>query len=182
MTAMSRSTVPPVLTGFAQRTVLRSGYDVTSTQSFVELDKSPSIKQLMLNERLEKTYSFGVQDTCYKVELTAMWYPGQSLPCWGLAVRHTEWATHLAELERLQTGHQAYWGDTVAAFLPDDGASSTMLGEDDDLGVSRLKLDEDAEKLPRAASREGMRTLTNILLQISGIVSSVTMGQENVEF
>ena len=175
---MLRSTVPPVLTGFAQRTEIRQGYDVTSTQSFAHWDQSPSIKTLLLHGRLDKIYAFGVQKTCYKVELTAMWYPGQSLPCWGLAVRHTEWATHLAELERLQTGHQASWGDIIGTFLPDDGGSSIKPEEDDEFGVSNLDLGGGTERLPRAPSREGIRTLTNILLQLSEIVSSVTSGAD----
>lgn len=179
MTPISRSAVSPVLTGFAQRTVLRSGYDVTSTQSFAEWDKNPSVKALVLHGRLDKVYSFGVQSTYYNVELTAMWYPGQLLPCWGLAVRHIEWATHLAELERLQTGHQASWGDTIATFLPDDGGSSTVFEDDDDFGVSQLNLDRDAA--PRVPSREGIRTLTNILLLLSKIVSSVTMGDGGIQ-
>ncbi|KAF2631906.1 hypothetical protein BU25DRAFT_454288 [Macroventuria anomochaeta] len=179
MTPISRSTVPPVLTGFAHRTVMTPGYDVASTQSFARWDQSPSVKALMLHGCLDKVYSFGVQKTCYKVELTAMWYPGQSLPCWGLAVRHTEWATHLAELERLQTGHQANWSDTIATFLPDDGGSSIRL-EDDDFGAGNLDLDGDAERLPRVPSHEGIRTLTNILLRLSELVSSVTLRQGGI--
>lgn len=179
MTLVSRSTVPPVLTGFAQRTAIKQDYSVTSTESFAEWDPSPSVKALLLTGRSEKIYSFGVQDTCYKAELTAMWYPGQSLPCWGLAVRHTEWATHLAELERLQTGHQANWGDTVATFLPGDGGSSVKPGEDD-FGVDGLSLNDGMEKPQRSLSREGIRTLVKILLQLSEIVSSVTLGQERV--
>ena len=177
---MPRSTVPPVLTGFAQRVVLRPGYDVASTQSFAVWEKSPSVNVLLQHGREDKIYSFGIRETCYKVELTAMWYPLQTLPCWGLAVRHNEWATHLAELERLQTGHQANLGDTITTFLPDDGGSSTVFDEDDDYGVSKLKLDG-CEEPPRGRSREGVRTLTNILLQVSEIVSSVTMAEGGVQ-
>jgi hypothetical protein len=103
-----------------------------------------------------------------------MWYLHQPLPCWGLAVRHVEWATHLAELERLQTGHQASWGDTIAMFLPEDGGSSTILEEDDDLKMQRLELGSNTEEPPRRPSREGIRVLTNTLLQLSELVSFVT--------
>lgn len=176
MTLVPRSTVPPVLVGFAERTVLKKGFEMTSTQSFVIWDPSPSVKNLLVTGRLDKVYSFGIRNTCYKVELTAMWYPGQPSPCWGLAVRHTEWATHLADLERLQTGHKAIWGDIVETFLPADGGSSNKL-EDDEIGVGELKLDVDVEKPPlQAPSREGIRTLTNILLYLSGMVSAVTVG------
>jgi hypothetical protein len=185
MMLASRSTVPPVLTGFAERAVIKRGYSVTSTESFAEWDASPSIKNLLLTGRTEKIYSFGVQDTCYKAELTAMWYPGQSLPCWGLAIRHIEWATHLAELERLQTGHQTNWGNTISTFLPDDGGSSIQPEEDDDLGVDRLSLgdgvqDDGVKKPQQDLSREGIRTLVNILLQLSRVVSSVTLGQRGI--
>lgn len=174
MTPIPQSTVPAVLAGFAQRTVLRKDYDVGSTGSFAVWDPNPSIQALLSTGRLDKIYLFSVKNTCYKVELTAMWYPGQSLPCWGLAIRHTEWATHLAELERLQTGHQASWGNILDTFLPRNGGSSCKT-DNDDLGVGNLKLHSDA-KLSKVPISDGIRTLTNILLQLSGIVSSVTVG------
>ncbi|KAF3040941.1 hypothetical protein E8E12_007922 [Didymella heteroderae] len=180
MTEVSRSTVPPVLTSFAHRAAIKQGYSLTSTESFAQWDTSPSVKNLLLTGRSERIYSFGVQDTCYKAELTAMWYPGQSLPCWGLSVRHTEWATHLAELERLQTGHRANWGNIISKFLPDDGGSSLQPEEDDDLGVNELSLDNGTQKPQQGLSREGIRTLVNILLRLSEIVSSVTIGQGGV--
>ena len=155
---------------------MRSSYNVSSTQSFAEWEKSPSIRSLLRGGRLDRIYAFGIKETLYKVELISMWYPNEQSPCWGIAVRHTEWATHLAELERLQTGHQANWGDIIATFLPDDGGSSTVLEDDDDFGVSKLKLDSNGDEAPRKLSREGIRTLSNILLQLSEIVSSVTMG------
>lgn len=159
---------------------MKPGYKATSTQSFAEWDRSPSVDRLLKDGRLDRIYSFGVRETCYKVELSTMWYPEQS-PCWGLAVRHNEWATHLAELERLQTGHQASWGDIIALFLPDDGGSSIPLdAEDEDLGISTLKLDRDADAPPQGPSREGIRMLTNILLQLSEIVSSVKAAGRSV--
>lgn len=178
---MSRSTVPPVLEGFAKRAGIKQGYSVASTDSFAEWDPSPSVKNLLLTGRTEKIYLFGIQDTCYKAELTAMWYPGQSLPCWGLAVRHTEWATHLIELERLQTGHQADWGNTISMFLPDDGGSSIQPDEDEEFGVDGLTLKDDVHKSQPGLSREGIRILVNILLQLSKIVSTVTLGQRGVQ-
>lgn len=181
MTPMSRSTVPPFLTGFAHRVVMRPGYEVTSTQSFAEWDKSPSVHALLQGGRLDKVYSFGIQNTCYKAELSAMWYPNEPYPCWGLAVRHIEWATHLAELERLQTGHQASWNDAIATFFPEDGGSSTMLKDDDDFGVQKLKANDVLEEPQRKSSWEGIRVLTNILLQLSELVSSVTTAQGGVQ-
>ena len=176
MTPVTRSNVPPIITGFAQRTVVKYAYGVASTQSFAEWDITPSVRNLMLPMgRLDKIYSFGVQNTCYKVELTAMWYPGQLSPCWGLAVRHTEWATHLAELEGLQTGHQASWGRNVLhTFLPNDGGSSAKTA-DDDFGMGALRVDEDRPRPPRLP-HEGVRTLTDIMLQLSKIVTTVATG------
>jgi hypothetical protein len=180
MTLVSRSTVPPVLDGFAKRAAIKQDYSVASTDSFAEWDPSPGVKSLLLTGRTEKVYLFGVQDTCYKAELTAMWYPGQTLPCWGLAVRHTEWATHLIELERLQAGHQANWGNTISTFLPDDGGSSIQPEEDEDCGIDGLSLNDGVQKPQQALSREGIKTLVNILLQLSEIVSSVTLGQGSI--
>lgn len=178
---MSRSTVPPVLHGFAKRAAIKSGYSVASYDSFAEWDPSPSVKNLLLAGRTEKIYSFGIQDTCYKAELTAMWYPGHTMPCWGLAVRHTEWVTHLVELERLQTGHQATWGNTISTFLPDDGGSSIQTENDDNFKVNELNFDDGLQKPQKPLFCEGIRTmgirtLVNILLQLSDIVSSVTSG------
>lgn len=181
MVPIPRSTAPPVLMDFAHHVVLQPVYDVTSTQSFTMWNRGPSVNRLLRHGREDKIYSFGVRETCYKVEITAMWYPDQKVPCWGIAVRHVEWATHLAELERLQTGHQASWGDTIATFLPKDGGSSSVLEEEDDYGVSKLKL-KGIEVPARGPSREGIRTLTNILLQVSEIVSSVTTSDRGAHF
>ncbi|KAJ8108105.1 hypothetical protein OPT61_g8405 [Boeremia exigua] len=208
MTPVPRFNVHHVLAGFAQRTVLKSDYDENSMQPFAKCESSPTVKNLLLNGRLDKIYNFAVRNTCYKVELTGMLYSARAPLCWGLAVRHTEWATHLAELELLQTGHQAGWGDILETFLPNDGGSSVNLAYDDiDSGspkpgdnsdvsslksndspdVGNLKISDDtntgthtsgdsAEKEQEPAG-EGIRTLTNILLQVSKIVSSVTLGE-----
>lgn len=178
MTPISPATVPPVLTGFAQRVVIKKGYDVNSSQSFAEWERTPSVRRLLLHGRLDKIYSFGVQKTCYKVELTAMSYLGHSSLCWGLAVRHIEWATHLAELERLQTGHQASWGNILGTFLPKNGGSSAQPAGEDDLDVGSLTIDKDRPKVSRVLSHGGLSTLTDIMLQLSKIVSSVTIGED----
>lgn len=175
MTPVMRSNVPPILNEFAQRVVAKPGFDVMSTQSFAEWDSTPSIRNLLLHGRLDKIYSFGVQNTCYKVELTAMWYPDQCFPCWGLAVRHIEWATHLAELEGLPTGHQANWGRNVLhTFLPNDGGSSAQTAEDD-FGIGALRVDEH-RPTPQRLPHEGVRALVDILLQLSKIVTTVATG------
>jgi hypothetical protein len=169
---VSRKLVSPVLVGFAERVTMKPKYDARSTESFAQWDMTPTIKKHLQNGRLDKIYFFGIQNTCYKVELTAMWYPGQKLPVWGLAVRHTEWATHLAELERLPVGCQADWGHTLTKFLPDDGLMSN-LDDNGDLGMEHLTLSDRNEAPPR----DGIRILMEKLMQLSEIVSSVTTDQ-----
>jgi len=167
---VSRKTVSPVLLGFADRVAMKRNYDISSTESFAEWDPTPNITRYLDVGRLDKIYLFGIEKTCYKVELTAMWYPRQKMPVWGLAVRHTEWASHLAELECLAIGRQASWEDTISTFLPEDGLSSSYIDEDsEDCGMGRLKLDD-------GTPRDGIRILTEKLMRLSEIVSSVTAG------
>jgi hypothetical protein len=172
---VSRKLVSPTLVGFAERVTMKPKYDPRSTESFAQWDMTPTIKKHLQNGRLDKIYSFGIQNTCYKAELTAMWYPQQKLPVWGLAVRHTEWATHLAELERLPVGCQADWGHTLTRFLPDDGLMSN-LSNDDDTGIEHLALND----MDEAPPRDGIRILIEKLMQLSEIVSSVTAAQGGV--
>ncbi|KAH7095379.1 hypothetical protein FB567DRAFT_29175 [Paraphoma chrysanthemicola] len=159
--------VPPILTGFADRVRMKAKYDpCSSTESFAEWDQTPTIKKHLVTGRLESVYSFGIKETCYKVEATAMWYPQHKRPVWGLAVRHTEWAAHLADLENLAVGRRADWGDTISTFFPADGHSSSYKPHEEDLGMGVLRLCKTA----------GVDTLINHLLRLSDIVSSVTAG------
>ncbi|KAI4604780.1 hypothetical protein J4E80_010936 [Alternaria sp. BMP 0032] len=168
---VAAKSISPVITGFADRVKMRPNHDYRSTESFAEWDQTPTVKKHLRNGRLETIYSFGIKQTCYKVEATCMWYPGQRLPVWGLCVRHSEWATHLAELERLPVGRKADWGHTVATFLPDDGQSCySSAVEDEDFGMRNLDLGAGVEAPPR----DGIRILMDKLLQLSAIVSSVT--------
>jgi hypothetical protein len=167
---MSAKDVPAVLTSFAQRVKMKPNYVISSKESFAEWDQTPTITRYLKTGRLDIMYSFGIKKTCYKAELAGMWYPGRKLPVWGLAFRHTEWATHLAELERLSPGRKADWGHTVATFLPDNGQDSHSAAEDEELGMANLKLGPNVEAPPR----DGVRILMDKLLQLSAIVSSVT--------
>ena len=130
----------------------------------------------MQNSRLDKIFSFGIQKTFYKLELTVMWYPSQLEPVWGLAVRHTEWATHLAELESLPVGCQANWGRTLQTFLPDDGLSSCASPENTVLAMAQSTLEEEH----KAPHRNGIRILMEKLIQISELVSSTATAQGGV--
>jgi hypothetical protein len=161
--------VPPILKGFAEQVKMKSRYKVPSTEHFADWEATPTVKRHLLTHRLDSIYRFAIKDTCYKVELTAMWYPAQKLPVWGLAVRHIEWETHLAELESLPIGQRAEWEDTMATFFPKDGQSSRM-DDDEDLDMGRLALDNDNT----AAAQDGIAFLVEKLLKLSAIVSSVT--------
>jgi hypothetical protein len=148
---------------------MKRNYNTSSTGSFAEWEATPTVKRHLVTGRLDSIYCFGIKDTCYKVELTAMWYPQQQKPVWGLAVRHTEWATHLAELERLSTGRRADWEDTISTFFPEDGQMSAYTEDTEDIGMSRLNIDESA-----SSTGNGLRILVESLLKLSEIVSSVT--------
>ncbi|KAL6708415.1 hypothetical protein ACN47E_002678 [Coniothyrium glycines] len=167
-----RRLVSPILTGFAEHVSMNPKYDPQSAESFARWNTTPSVQSHLVNGRLDKIYSFGVRNTCYKVELAAMWYPQQKLPVWGIAMRHSEWATHLAELETLPIGCKAEWGQTLTKFLPDDGVTSSFGDEDGDLGISQLSIGDNYEAPPR----EGIRILMDKLLQLSSLISSVTRG------
>ncbi|RMZ69122.1 dna polymerase v family and armadillo-type fold domain-containing [Pyrenophora seminiperda CCB06] len=168
--------VSPVLKDFASRLKMKAGYDFRSHEPFVVWDNTPTVKNCLGASRLETIYSFGIKKTSYKVECTGMWYPGQKDPAWGLCVRHFEWTTHLAELERIGMGHRASWGDIVETFIPDDGHSGHSAAEghgkgnesDDGLGTEEPKL--------APGPRDGIRILTNKLLQLSTMVSSIAGG------
>lgn len=164
---MPAKSVPPILTGFAERVRMKAKYDpYSSTESFAEWDQTPTVKKHLFTGRLESVYSFGIKGTCYKAEATAMWYPQQKLPVWGLAVRHSEWATHLAELENLPVGRRADWEHTISTFFPADGQSSSYKPDKEDLGMGALGLSKTA----------GVGLLISHLLRLSDIVSSVTAG------
>lgn len=153
--------VPPVLKGFAERVTMRPNYDTRSTESFAQWDPTPTVKQHLETGRLDSVYMFGIKGTDYKAELTAMWYPRQKKPVWGLSVRHLDWASHLAELECLPIGTRASWGDTVPVFFP----------EDEQLSLNSLSLENDRST---KESVGGLSILTKKLLEISDVVSSVT--------
>lgn len=155
---------------------MRPNYDLCSEESFAQWEQIPTVKRHLQSGRLDKIYLFGLQKTGYVVELTAMWYPQQRKPVWGIGVRHREWATHLAELERLLVGSKADWGHTLTTFLPDDGLSSCANADDDEFGMDLLKLDDKHN----APARNGIRILMEKLMQISEIVSSVTSRGDSV--
>jgi hypothetical protein len=161
--------VPPILNGFADQVKMKNKYKVPSTEAFAEWESTPTVKMHLMTGRLDSIYRFGIKDTCYKVELSAMWYPGQKLPVWGLAVRHIEWETHLADLESLPIGRRADWGNTMTTFFPKGGQSSQM-DDSEDLDMGNLNLGNNNV----APAQDGLAFLVEKLLKLSDIVSSVT--------
>lgn len=175
--------MPPILVSFVKSVNMKRNYDITSTGSFAEWDSTPTVKRHLVTGRLDSIYCFGLKDTCYKVELTAMWYPQQQKPAWGLAVRHPEWVRHLAELEELSVGRRADWGDTILNFFPENGQMSAFTADTEDIVLEKLKIDDDipvGNGLKKLKSDDdvpvgnGLRILVECLLQLSEIVSSVT--------
>jgi hypothetical protein len=158
-----RDTVSPALQDFAKRVSMNSSYDIHSKRPFVKAAQLNSMLKLK-HSRLDKIYNFGIKDTCYKVELLAMWYPQQPVPCWGLNVRHKAWANHLAELEDLRTGEVARWGDVITAFLPDDGGMPTLERESGRAEPLRSTANE-------APPRPGMYLLADKLMALSKIIN-----------
>jgi translation elongation factor EF-1beta len=149
---------------------MKPDHDISSTESFARWDRTPTIKNHLETGRLDSVYSFGIKDTGYKVEVTAMWYPRQQKPVWGLAVRHLDWGVHLAELEDLKVGRRAEWGDTIKTFFPKDSSSGPVDESSLGFGLENLSLDDSIIKETTA----GLEFLTNKLLKLSGIVSSVS--------
>lgn len=174
MIPVSRETAVPWLVGFTEQVVVHPKYDVCSTEPFAKWDKAPTTaKGCLVTTRLDMIYSFGIRDTCYKVELMSMWYPGQKIPVWGLGIRHIQWEEHLALLENLAIGERAEWGSTIETFFPKDGVySSYSGGSADDLSVGDLSLNSESGQ----SSNDGLEIFMEKLLQISGLVSSVTQG------
>ncbi|KAF2869854.1 hypothetical protein BDV95DRAFT_497090 [Massariosphaeria phaeospora] len=174
MMPATTSSIPPAVIGFANRVTLTPGYangkNLESKEAFAQWSLNPSLK--LLTGRLDKVYTFGIAKTNYKVEFFASWYPSKSIPCWALVVRHLEWATHLAELERLPPGEKASWGDVITTFIPDDGITSTASQdnsnpEEEELDLQNLRLDMASEAQPR----EGIRLLTQKLMELSQVIN-----------
>jgi transcription elongation factor len=149
---------------------MKPKYDISSSGPFAEWDATSTVKKHLQTGRLDSIYRFGIKGTCYKVELTAMWYPQQKQPVWGLAVRHIEWETHLSEQEHLPIGHRTDWGDTMATFFAEAGRASSRADDSEDPDMGTLSLDSAAA----VAAEDGLGVFVEKLLKLSEIVSSVT--------
>jgi hypothetical protein len=172
MTPILKKLASPALIGFAEGVKLKRDYRLDSNEPFWQQKKAANLTHKYY--RLEKIYSFGIRRTSYKIELVGIWYPGHKIPCWGLNIRHSEWATHLAELERLVLGRGANWGDAISTFLPDDGISAPP-PEDEEDHVPRLG-DLNLRSLGltvEAPPRDGIRLLLDKMMQLSIIISEL---------
>lgn len=157
MSPVSRQIVPAAIHYFVNNLKINPQFDITSGTRFVEFKAGASLK--VLAGRLDKIYTFGIRNTGYVLDLMSMWYPQKDAPCWGLNVYHNEWKSHLADLEQLQTGERADWGDTVGTFLPDDGFTATGMV------TATPQAREDEKSQPR----DGIRILLVKLMEISQI-------------
>ncbi|KAL5116760.1 hypothetical protein ACEQ8H_005372 [Pleosporales sp. CAS-2024a] len=152
------SAVLPTLIQFAAGVKMKAKYDSWSSERFAEWDRTPTVDRHLVTARLDIIYCFGIKDTSYKAEMTAMWYPRQAKPVWGLGVYHAEWDRHLAELESRALGRRAEWGDTISTFFPADGQMS------------------DGNENSASTDGAGLRILVDNLLKLSEAVSLVTDG------
>lgn len=177
MTPVSPKSISPVLTQFVKQVKMRPGYEHQSAEPFAEWETTSTIRKHLQTARLTAIYSFGIKNTYYKVELTRIWHPTQKLPVWSLAIRHAEWANHLAELESLPLGRKANWGHTITTFLPDDGQSSYNTTNTEDLSLSNLSLDPMVQSPPRG----GIGILISKLLEVSAVVSQTRNTAEGVD-
>lgn len=159
MDPISSQLVPAALYNFAEQVQLKVKNHTTSTSQFVKFNVSQSLT--LKTGRTDKIYTFGIRNTGYKLECIAMWHPHKDTPCWGLRVYHNEWRSHLAILEQLRVGERAAWGDTLQAFLPDDGYSA---GEVPD------RCEPETSEKTTEISRDGIRILLDKLMEISQVV------------
>lgn len=109
------SSVSPSITAFAEQVELvpQAIKDATCRKPFVTWPQGRHVPK-MLRSRLERTYTFKLRDTEYKVDATSAWYPGspqeqQYAPLSLLSIRHDEWSTHLSHLETMGAGNDPGW-------------------------------------------------------------------------
>ncbi|KAF2661354.1 hypothetical protein K491DRAFT_574225, partial [Lophiostoma macrostomum CBS 122681] len=165
MTIVSKSTVSPAVVAFANSVKMTSGYSqrLGSDELFAQWVRTPSVQ--IHGGRMEQVYAFGLKDTGYRVEAIKMWYPGQTMPCWGLAVHHREWDLHLGQLERLPLGRGADWNDVIKTFFPGNDPSLTGLKNKAPggklLDISQLSISDE----------RGVRLLVGKLMDLSSLVS-----------
>lgn len=159
-----RHTVPIEIQASIKDAKVKAKFDPRSKDPFVAWRTS----RLFHTGRMEMVYSFGVRETCYKVELSKIWYPKKE-PCWGVNVRHQNWNNLLVILERLPTGETVNWGNAIEKFFPQDGQMPGVNAKvkKEGLGMQKLCL-EDPD--PTA----GIKLLVTILMQLSEIVHDVS--------
>ncbi|KAF2002946.1 hypothetical protein P154DRAFT_487968 [Amniculicola lignicola CBS 123094] len=174
MIPVRKLTLSPVIVGFADSVKMKPGYKPESNEPFATYNRTPSVKFQFF--RLDRVYTFGICKTLYRVEAKAMWYPGQTIPCWGLVIRHTEWGMHLSPLEKLSPGNGANFGsDSIKTFIPDGGVSSSHALDDTELEDQLEQI-----QLENTSLDDGMVILIEKLLQLSEIVKGDNNHQDEV--
>ena len=198
MMPVSKKLVSPAIEKFAHGVSMEKSYDLHSNKPFAKITKDQVNSLLKLQaSRLDKIYSFGIKDTCYKVELVSMWYNNLKVPCWGFNVRHKAWIDHLAELEALRPGGAANWGNVVSTFLPDDGGMPVPIEEQEPDTLDEQQDDphknsphkplpaeakesgtpgEQPEEKEEAPPREGIMLLMRKLMELSTIINNTGGG------
>ena len=170
---MHKSAVSPIILSFADQVRLKNGFEkyVAEHSPFVNFPQIRSLK--IINGRLDKTYSFGVRETSYQVQATAMWYKGSGKiePCWGCSLHHKDWKMHLAPLETLPPGRSADFGDSIKTFFPDDGDTATSDPEATANLLSLLNLDEE----DYSPASPGIKYLGQLLAKISQVICEPDM-------
>lgn len=169
MIHVPKAVISPAIVGFVNRIALKPGYkgNLQSKDSFTNWSQNSSIK--IKHGRLDKVYTFGIKKTGFRVEVASMWFPGRKLPCWGLSVRHKEWAMRLNELERLPPGGKAEWEDTISTFLPEDGITSASLDCVRSIAFEFENLNVGGKEIP--APRRGIKMLVDKLMQLSQVIN-----------
>ncbi|CAI6238966.1 unnamed protein product [Periconia digitata] len=174
---LDRRLVSPALSSFAASVQMKQGYDLASSLPPLESTK-PDRTLKPIAVKIEKKYTFRIKGSGYKVDMVGRWYrqkPGFLPCCWGIDVRHSDWETHLTQMERLESGHAAQWGDPLATFFPDNGFSAPPI--EDEASLNYVS--------PVEPPREGIRLLVDILMRLSSFVNaageSIEMEDEQSE-
>jgi hypothetical protein len=174
-----------VVTNFADNVQVNPGYrsDSDAHKSFVSWPDTPSTK--IYTGRLDRIYTFGMRNTEYVVDCQAMWYPN-SEPCWGIVVRHRDWAKLLEPLSNLRPGYSEDFGaDPANLFFPRDGqAAESMSGLESQM--MSLDMKNSKSKQPnrqegpiqqppepeRKQYKSGVEFLVSRLMQLSDVINS----------
>lgn len=127
MTPYPKASVSPSIKTFAEEVKLhpQAIKNLNNRKPFVTCPKGSKVPK-PVRTRLERTYTFKLRDTDYKVDATSIWYLtdekiSQYEPLSALSIRHEDWSTHLSYLETMAPGGDPGWprDNIVEYFVPD---------------------------------------------------------------